>query len=700
MKNQSPRWRSLRRGLLLTLVILVVLVGLGQQFGYPVAKRWVESESFRVMISRIVSKAIKVEGEFGPIQLNSLEATTPTFTSEGWPGEAIGQITGQNVRARFNPVAILQRKWQLDRIDLESGSFDLRLPNDALKRSPEKKPRPWYAFIMPSRFYVGWIDCQKAQVSFPFQGGNGRLRDMHLYATMIGRDFRYFSQSGVLEFPWLPDLAVKHFDIFVTSQRTDIYSAILAGLDGDPAAMELTGRIGMKLDKSIATHAKFKAVPFHRVLPPELKESLVGRATGDLAFSVDEAGKNLRSAGKIALIETKVDDWSWLNELARVTQNPDLRALTFDQAELRYALEQDQFQAREIKIDIRDKLKLSGTASYHLLDKLVDLNVQITDLPLSTWLPTEFKPRYQGIGRAALRWKGPITRLDGAKGDGDIDFSGVEIKNPVRLKALLAKSHFTIPDYLFVRQAYVRFSCQDAIFRADDYQLEVPDLITVRGEATVSQEKHFTSKGRLTVPRLTPWLPAEYKKDVFGKLEADLRWESDNWDLAGGQGAGTLRLSEVKITQRKVQFLLARFFKDDVFLDLRPQVATVEWRKEKSQWVIEKLDLRCRGLIGLRGNATLDQAQNLSGVMEVGLTPQHLRWLPEAESTVFTKKADGLCWARVNLSGTLEHPKHDLLDQIKKVLWRHPLALLGLGGRALSWWLGDLLGTYEATISR
>ena len=54
----------------------------------------------------------------------------------------------------------------------------------------------------------------------------------------------------------------------------------------------------------------------------------------------------------------------------------------------------------------------------------------------------------------------------------------------------------------------------------------------------------------------------------------------------------------------------------------------------------------------------------LQGVLQVGLKPEFLDWVPGSLEAVFTEQRDGLNWTTVRLSGTVQEPKEDLSKRI------------------------------------
>ncbi|MEZ5406113.1 MAG: hypothetical protein R3F23_08070 [Verrucomicrobiia bacterium] len=247
---------------------------------------------------------MKVKGAFGPLSLEGWKVSTPYFSAAGWPGEAIGFIGATNIQALFNPKAVFRGVWQLDRIDVASGHFVLRAPNDALKIKPAKGKRSWYASLTPQRFYCPQITCPNAEIEFPFQNGTGILHQVHIDATMIGQDFKYFIKNGTLYFPLLPPLTVKKLNLFITRDKADIEEAILLGQSTNLSRVNLQGSIGMRTNKSISAQLTIEKLPFAQTLPPLLHDRLRGLITGNMRWETDSSGKNTVSHGKLKLLET------------------------------------------------------------------------------------------------------------------------------------------------------------------------------------------------------------------------------------------------------------------------------------------------------------------------------------------------------------------------------------------------------------
>jgi hypothetical protein len=67
--------------------------------------------------------------------------------------------------------------------------------------------------------------------------------------------------------------------------------------------------------------------------------------------------------------------------------------------------------------------------------------------------------------------------------------------------------------------------------------------------------------------------------------------------------------------------------------------------------------------IRVEGGGTI-APDRIDGSLLIGLSPKILGWIPGAEEKVFVEERDGLRWAKVNISGTLDQPKEDLTKRL------------------------------------
>ncbi|MFM8682518.1 MAG: hypothetical protein ACKOEG_01860, partial [Chthoniobacterales bacterium] len=227
---------------------------------------------FNRMLSQSVSHALKVDGQFGPMSLQTdWSVVTDNFTSKGWPGQAIGALDAGKTTGRFNPWGILRGQWLVPNIALEKLDLRLATPDDALKaQDPVLPPKPWYAFLMPSQFHCGWIDCPDASIDLPFGSEVVRAEGQHVGATMIGANFKYYGKGGRLLYPDYPALDVDSFEVYVTREMIDIGYLYLREPLSPHSNLQLAVRLGQHADKSLKASAKIDALDIVPFLPAEV----------------------------------------------------------------------------------------------------------------------------------------------------------------------------------------------------------------------------------------------------------------------------------------------------------------------------------------------------------------------------------------------------------------------------------------------
>ena len=680
----------------LFLLVLIAVAGI-YLYGHAIMKAWVESPAGEGTASRGLSKAIKVDGEFAPLHLNGWTITTASFESQGWPGEAIGGLDAYGIRAEFDPAAIWDRAYRIKGIQIDHAEISLLPPNDKLKRKmPPKKPRPWYAFLLPNRFVCGPMVTPNATLDFQFQNEHARIHDAHVQADLIGKDLNYTATSGVLEFPYLPPLHIERLEMLVTRPLITVSTARLTALDpADPARLELHGALGMRENKSIDASVDLVDMPIEQILPAELASRIHGRASGHLDWKRDASGREVVSDGGFSLTGARIDDLSVFKQLALLHGNADLQNFTFETFTCQFHLYDGHFHAFLVARSA-GRFLLTGLIDYELATKIASLDFVFTELPLKTWLPTEFKPRYTGVASATLKWHGSLATIKDSAGAVTLNLDGTHIHNPVLLRRMLAKRRLRVPDEINFKTAQLAFAYEDRTFHLTKAQLDVPGIITFSATGTLAEPEN-TLDATVEWQGLTlgNWLPAEMAEQISGDVNGHSVIHVRQWKLMDGSYQGAIELVKGNLRYTPVQSMLARFVKDRRLLDLPLTRASFAYQWNENMLKVTDIDLRGGDDVGIRGDMTITRGGDLSGVLWVGTRATYLRSLAGLGDEVFHRDEDGLHWARVALSGTVKKPKQDLSGQLMSQLGKHPSALFGLSGKLISWYVGDWFGAGE-----
>jgi hypothetical protein len=697
---EKPKRRARFLWLKIFVVVLALLVGgiaAALHFkGYQILKSYVQSPAGQNAASHGLSHAIKVDGTFAPLRLEGWTVETASYGGPGWPGEALGGIKAETIRAEFDPAAIFHRAWRISGIQIDRATVDLRPPNDALKRPvAPKKPRPWYAFLLPDHFECGPIVAQNTVLDFSFQNQSARIHDAHVQADLIGKDLKYTATSGVLEFPYLPPLQIHRLEMLVTRPLITIYTAQLVAIDpGDPARITLSGKLGMRENKSIDANLEIVQVPIEQILPTDLQSLVHGRATGKLIWTRDATGKQIFSDGDLTISDGRIDDLSVFRQLALLHDNPDLKDFSFDQATCHFHL-QDGVCTLDLRAHAPGKFTVAGKIDYVLASKVASLKVSFNDLPLQTWLPPDFKPHSSGNASAALQWQGRLDTVKDSSGAVAINLDGAKLNMPAVLKKALAPRGVQTPDDIQFQKADLNIAYQGQVFTLTRGDLALPGILNAQLSGTLSAESLLQATVDWQGLTIQDWLPAALADQFSGDINGHATAQVSRWKMGEGVYGGNVTLLHGELRFTSAQSMLARFTNNRGLLDIPLTRARFSWVLDHENLTVTDIDLRGRDDVGVQGTLHMNSKKELSGYLWIGTKPVYLKSLAEAGAAVFSRHQDGLVWAKVNISGTTQKPRQDLSEQVIHQLKSRPLVVLGLGVKLTSWYLGNLFGAAD-----
>lgn len=519
------------RNRLLTLALVLAVLGLA---GYVTARvllprfltTWVAGPQFERMLADAVGHALKVDGEFGPLTLNSdLSVTAANFSSTGWPGQAIGGLDADRATGWFNPSGIFRGRWEVDRIDITRADFRVVAPNNELKKQdPVIPPKPWYAFFLPSQFHCGWIECPDMTIELPLGQTPVRGVGMHLGAMMVGRNFKYFGRGGHLVLPAYPDLAIDGMQVYVTHEVVDIGYLYLREPASPQSNLELKARLGQQFDKSIDASAQITALDILPFLPPEIAAVLSGQLDGNLTYRVDPTGKHASGQGNIALRNARVRDWDYLDRLAARADRPAWRDLALSHVSLAYQLEGNLLRAENIVVTAPGLADLRGAGVWNMETTEAEVHISASRIPLGAYLPASLTGNLAGELTAEASWSWRGANVSGGHGSGTLGFTGGELQG-FRFQKFL--------DRFFKSDAYatIKVSRASAHWKEDHLGLHVdqldvfsPGKAGLRGAVQVAPDGSLSGKVMAGLPASAlTWLP-DATKSVFARQEEGLHW--------------------------------------------------------------------------------------------------------------------------------------------------------------------------------
>jgi hypothetical protein len=537
------------RRILIALLALGLLVGTaGYALRHDISgllSRWVAAPAFNRMLSQAVSHALKVDGQFGPLQLQpDLSVTAEGFTSRGWPGQAIGSLDTTRARGWFDPWAVFRGQWRVPRIDVERAAFRVVNPDDKLKaEDPVLPPKPWYAFLMPSQFTCGWIECPDMTIELPLGPQTVRGENLRVGATMIGKNFKYFGKGGRVVYPEYPALEVDALEVYVTRKVIDIGYLYLRQPGSPQSNLQLALRLGQHADKSVeasATIDRLDIVPF---LPAEVAKVLRGNLRGTLEFATDPSGKHSTGSGTVSLGNGVLHDWDYLDQLAARSGDPSLKQLVINEAAITYALEDKVITVSDLAIRAGGSITASGRGSWNTRSSDATLSLEVGGVPLGAYLPPNIAGSLRGTLGGTVDWAWHGTEVTRGTGGGALELQDAKLSG-FRFQAFLDR-FLKSRDY-----AEMGLSRAAARWRQDETGLYLEDVnILAPGQAGLRGSVHVAPDGALSGTILAGlpdsalrWLPGA-TETVFDHQEEGLYW-------CAIQVSGTERKPETNFTEQ------------------------------------------------------------------------------------------------------------------------------------------------------
>jgi len=151
---------------------------------------------------------------------------------------------------------------------------------------------------------------------------------------------------------------------------------------------------------------------------------------------------------------------------------------------------------------------------------------------------------------------------------------------------------------------------------------------------------------------------------VHGEVEIVARIEGDPNDLENSRQEGTITIRNGVVETLPILEMLARFTQSKRFerIALRDG-GGANFVREGGRTTLSDIDFQSDGLGRLTGDLAIEDG-DLAGVLQLGVIPGTLKWIPSAEQKIFTDAREGHLWTTVRVSGTVDDPQHDLTPRL------------------------------------
>jgi hypothetical protein len=252
--------------------------------------------------------------------------------------------------------------------------------------------------------------------------------------------------------------------------------------------------------------------------------------------------------------------------------------------------------------------------------------------------------------------------------DFDYDAHGGTLSTPMTPPLTVMHAH------VLIRKP--RLYCSEFILGDDPAHPE--ETLRLQGDAGLQDDRSMRLKIDLSGLKVSPWLPEKYRTHVDGQMSGHFDYTSSGTGLETGRGQGTLKVLNGILHElapiHKYAVVTGSPDPGDIIL----KVCRTDVRWESGAVSAENIEIEGDGVFRLTGSMTVAKDGALSGQIELGLAEPYLRWLPTADTAIFTREEGPYHFTTIHFSGTAKRPEQDLSARVAHEVEKSPLVAIRL----------------------
>lgn len=328
----------------------------------PRITRYVESDAFRAELEKQTAKGLHFPAStYAPIRRTGfLSAASDGFRAQNGR-KALVTMDAHGITARFNPLGVFLRRWQLDAVHIDGGEVAIQTYEPKPEPSPSK---PWYHIFLPARVHLQRVWTEPADVTWKLRNEKGGFFGTRLLITPHGHDFEYRATGGTMKGPLIPDLPLRRTHLLITKTLLTLYTLDLAPETQSDGFIQAEGAAGTREDKSVDFKVKFGKVPVREWLPGSWEDHVSGLAAGDVHWH----GKNPKLEesqvqGSLRVEGGRVRRLPFLEKLASITGKKSIEQLELSECSAAVDWQSPKVEIKNIAIEDKGKFRMEGAVS-------------------------------------------------------------------------------------------------------------------------------------------------------------------------------------------------------------------------------------------------------------------------------------------------------------------------------------------------
>jgi hypothetical protein len=214
--------------------------------------------------------------------------------------------------------------------------------------------------------------------------------------------------------------------------------------------------------------------------------------------------------------------------------------------------------------------------------------------------------------------------------------------------------------------------------------------VTAAGTAGIGRDRSIDFTANFERVPVRSWLPEKWKEHLNGSTFGSVHWTGPTPKLEDSSGKGSLHVQGGHADHLPFLEKLAELAREKSFEHLELTDCSLNFTWQYPRIEIKDVALEEKGKFRVEGAISIER-RSLTGAIQLGVTRQHLAWLPNSEE-IFSRQRNGYLWTTVHLSGTIDQPEQDLSPRIIELFKQSPGAYLQLLFRQFEDWLKQIFG--------
>lgn len=356
----SPPRRRLWLWVALALPVLAILALL---FAVAQMRSWLHSDSFRRLLSSKVSQNIKADGEFAALEWTGSSFYSQSYRADGLVGANFRSIEAGQIRATGNLRGILDRKWQVDAVEIER--LRIVAGDGVAIREKIETPAPQKTTVPAKKARPGWLPNQVElrEVTIADFGLDTfstdwpvRLDGVSLTATPDGEAWKLISNGGHLNHEGWPRIELGDTNLRYASGMLYVTNASLHSTTG--GALDITGQVSFETPEATDLTFDLAALPAESVLPEDWRGKLHGKLFGKIR--VRPGANGLTGEGSMELKEGHLEALPVLDQIAIFTRTQRFRQLALENVHGDVCQEGDLTTVKNFNAESPGLIRLTG----------------------------------------------------------------------------------------------------------------------------------------------------------------------------------------------------------------------------------------------------------------------------------------------------------------------------------------------------